>query len=516
MNLYEQLRRNGTPRVSLSVRRNGTPRVSLSVSVCHECQKPVFMSFKMSTQGSNYIKYVFDNNPKKEWHTTKDIPTEYIDSISQNIMVDPVVASDGQTYEFNQLQRWIEMGNKKGPLSHIIIRDTVYPNVALRHIIADFVRLNGGMEKLKPLEWLPSEIGLGNFSKVEQMDMATGHPEATQYEHITGSGRFLATSYVYSGEEYPVIRIHHLLAGTTQFGNTYDIKRDKTQWNTVSSLQWHVFHNQTLLYVCTENGIFTYTTTAVFVERIFDSPTNSVAFPCNIGPAIPVDLKDEQYMVILTTKVDGKPSNLYTYSMKTGGLQTTTSLPVVKKIDRSSEYKLVTAVRDEVLVVTDKIHTKGWKIDYNGIMTEKSVYGKPTFGSSFDEHQSTFLDYHMKQAVQGSTKPDKLLSPERRGLNVVVSMSSHGRDLLLGVFDRSGMVITWSQGSENVISLKALMRYSDMSHWDSPAVQHLWLNATAHMAVDSNHISGYPMVYISIGLAVYRFAVRTMLPWEQL
>jgi hypothetical protein len=63
-------------------------------------------------------------------------------------MVDPVIASDGVTYEYQSLVRHaavaIDAANLKSPMTRKILKTTVYENLVLREEIYDFVEKHGG------------------------------------------------------------------------------------------------------------------------------------------------------------------------------------------------------------------------------------------------------------------------------------------------------------------------------------------------------------------------------------
>jgi hypothetical protein len=56
--------------------------------------------------------------------------------ISQDIMNDPVICSDGQTYERSAIQPWFDRGNNTSPITNVPLANrNLIPNIALRQAI---------------------------------------------------------------------------------------------------------------------------------------------------------------------------------------------------------------------------------------------------------------------------------------------------------------------------------------------------------------------------------------------
>lgn len=67
------------------------------------------------------------------------IPEEYLCPISKEIMTDPVVAADGQTYQRKSITDWLSRGKNTSPLNGLILSSTnVYDNLALKRVIREF------------------------------------------------------------------------------------------------------------------------------------------------------------------------------------------------------------------------------------------------------------------------------------------------------------------------------------------------------------------------------------------
>jgi len=61
-----------------------------------------------------------------------EVPDEFKCPITCDVMVDPVVASDGHSYERSAIEHIIRRGNKRSPLTRELLGVAVFPNVNLR------------------------------------------------------------------------------------------------------------------------------------------------------------------------------------------------------------------------------------------------------------------------------------------------------------------------------------------------------------------------------------------------
>lgn len=60
--------------------------------------------------------------------------------ILQEVMEDPVVASDGFTYEAEALRGWLDSGHNSSPMTNITLAHTnLVPNRALRSAIQEWL-----------------------------------------------------------------------------------------------------------------------------------------------------------------------------------------------------------------------------------------------------------------------------------------------------------------------------------------------------------------------------------------
>ena len=62
-----------------------------------------------------------------------EVPNTFICPISMEIMVDPVILSDGITYERQNILNWFALGKKTSPKTNMILRNfTTTDNWALK------------------------------------------------------------------------------------------------------------------------------------------------------------------------------------------------------------------------------------------------------------------------------------------------------------------------------------------------------------------------------------------------
>jgi U-box domain len=75
--------------------------------------------------------------------SSMNIPPEFTCPITLELMIDPVIASDGHTYERKDIEAWLA-SNNKSPKTNLPLPDKrLIPNIALRQIIDDFRDKNG-------------------------------------------------------------------------------------------------------------------------------------------------------------------------------------------------------------------------------------------------------------------------------------------------------------------------------------------------------------------------------------
>ena len=103
----------------------------------------------MSNYDINWSWYVIppvsqdheEDDPEKEESNEEEdleVPEEFECPITSDLMVDPVITSDGHTYERYAIKRWLSK-NDTSPLTGAeLISDNMVPNIALRKMIQTF------------------------------------------------------------------------------------------------------------------------------------------------------------------------------------------------------------------------------------------------------------------------------------------------------------------------------------------------------------------------------------------
>ncbi len=67
-------------------------------------------------------------------------PNGHFCPISREVMTDPVVAEDGNTYEREQITRWFRIAKRaaSSPITQMVIGTTLVPNTTLKKLIQDY------------------------------------------------------------------------------------------------------------------------------------------------------------------------------------------------------------------------------------------------------------------------------------------------------------------------------------------------------------------------------------------
>ena len=67
-----------------------------------------------------------------------EIPNEFLCPITHELMENPVIASDGHSYEEIAIKRWLQIGSQKSPITREFITSTFIPNLTLKKAILNF------------------------------------------------------------------------------------------------------------------------------------------------------------------------------------------------------------------------------------------------------------------------------------------------------------------------------------------------------------------------------------------
>ncbi len=71
-----------------------------------------------------------------------NIPNEYICPITCDIMTEPVILTDGHTYEKKAITKWLETHNTSPLTKEIVNKEIIIPCYSLRSLIQDFIEKN--------------------------------------------------------------------------------------------------------------------------------------------------------------------------------------------------------------------------------------------------------------------------------------------------------------------------------------------------------------------------------------
>ena len=81
-------------------------------------------------------------NSKGKKSRSLNIPPEFLCPISKKLMRDPVIASDGHTYERANIEAYLKQNNKSPVTGEPMQHSYVVPNISLKQRIDEFIRQN--------------------------------------------------------------------------------------------------------------------------------------------------------------------------------------------------------------------------------------------------------------------------------------------------------------------------------------------------------------------------------------
>lgn len=70
-----------------------------------------------------------------------DLPESFICPINGTLMRNPVICTDGHSYEKSAIEEWFKRSNKS-PLTNIIVSNVLIPNITLRKSIEEFIEIH--------------------------------------------------------------------------------------------------------------------------------------------------------------------------------------------------------------------------------------------------------------------------------------------------------------------------------------------------------------------------------------
>jgi hypothetical protein len=76
------------------------------------------------------------------------IQDHFFCSITHEIMIDPVMAADGHSYERKAIEEWFRRGYRTSPMTNSFLPHSILtPNVNLKNAIDEFLEENSFLEK---------------------------------------------------------------------------------------------------------------------------------------------------------------------------------------------------------------------------------------------------------------------------------------------------------------------------------------------------------------------------------
>jgi ankyrin repeat protein len=143
----------------------------------------------------------------------RSIPRQYICPITQEIMSDPVIASDGHSYEREEITRWIAL-NSTSPVTREPLENSLTPNLALRSLISDWREISVASALRLPVATLSSS-GVESESALSEAQSLYERRNWRDLERsIRRSPLILVSSIIV--ETSPIL-LFHALAQNTEF-----------------------------------------------------------------------------------------------------------------------------------------------------------------------------------------------------------------------------------------------------------------------------------------------------------
>ena len=94
-----------------------------------------------------------------EFNATKQaVPAEFICPIAQEVMVDPVIGTDGYTYEREAITTWLRKDPTSPQTRQPMPLSSLIPNWALKHLIAEYMKTTAGAVVAKAAAAVPVQF----------------------------------------------------------------------------------------------------------------------------------------------------------------------------------------------------------------------------------------------------------------------------------------------------------------------------------------------------------------------
>lgn len=71
-----------------------------------------------------------------------NFPKEFLCPLSKKVMIEPIVCSDGETFDRISIENWLEEGKLENPFTGQVIDKVLTENIVLKKIIHDYCEKN--------------------------------------------------------------------------------------------------------------------------------------------------------------------------------------------------------------------------------------------------------------------------------------------------------------------------------------------------------------------------------------
>jgi hypothetical protein len=115
------------------------PAMFADITVPNQIEQVVMLVEKLQTVLNQHSNHSLYEKLDSREDLLNDMPKDFICPITLKLMEDPVLASDGHSYERTAIERWLRANNRSPKTNTYMSSNTVYPNHALKALIEEFV-----------------------------------------------------------------------------------------------------------------------------------------------------------------------------------------------------------------------------------------------------------------------------------------------------------------------------------------------------------------------------------------
>ena len=149
------------------------------------------------------------------------IPEPLLCPITLKLMFDPVLASDGHTYERAALQAWLDKGHDSSPVTSADINSSVTPNHTIKQMIQAFLETNPSLKGSQFSESDPEFKAMLAASAVAKPPQGPLKPQAAAPAPASTSNPFAAASSAAVSKDAPAAPAPFSSARGNPFGNPF-------------------------------------------------------------------------------------------------------------------------------------------------------------------------------------------------------------------------------------------------------------------------------------------------------